>query len=490
VLASLVAAGAVTLLGLLIGRALLFIAAPVAIILLSQLTALSPGVGRVVAKVVHVISHWVGEVLAAVLMGLVFLVVVLPLHFLARVFAFDITRAPGDHWKSRRRSRAPALYSREFGDDRSVTAHLRRGRVAVAALVVLALAGGYAVSTVVSDESGPALVGTVDGATGPTAFHDPFQAAALVDDEWAQEANDATVEVFNQRLPDAFLGFRLPDSYESTYVNVQDGRRITYTPADLPEDPLEVWVFGGSTGFGNVQQRDEHTIASELARLAEAEGRPVSVRNYGVPGYTAWQETLLLAQELTQGGDPDVVVFYDGFNDTQLQVGSMAMGYENAGRQAHVMAQSLAEAARGAWGMAPAERRFITPDDPVPDRQAFVDQVVQAISEADELRRTLADFYGFALVQGWQADLFSKDLAPGEQEMLVGLGFDDFVMGEWRLLTDGVRQDLPPDVLDLGTSLDDAPGAVLSDTVHTNELGAQVVAEVLWPEVEAGLPDG
>jgi len=486
VIAALVAAGAVALLGWWSERPLLMVVAPVAVIGLSQLTALSPRLGRVVARMVGWIAHWVGEVLSLLLLGVTFVVVFIPLHLLGRLFSHDLARQPGDRWQSRRRSRGPALFGREFGDDRTVTAHLRRGRVAVATLVLVLVAGIWFVASRDGGSDRLTLTG-IDGASGPTQTHDPFVGEALADDEWAREANDATGEMFAQRIPDAFLGYRLPPRFESTYVNVEDGRRLTYTPADLPQDPLVVWFFGGSTAFGNTQQRDEHTIASELARLSEEAGRPLLVRNYGVPGYTAWQESLLLAQELAEGGEPDVVVFYDGFNDTVLQVGSMAMGYENAGRQAHVMAQSMAEAAREAWGLPDPPRRIITPDDPVPDRAAFVAQVVDTISQASELRQAMADTYDFTLVQTWQPDLFSKNLSPGEEAMLPALGLEGLVFTEWQHLTDDIRADLPDEVTDLGTAFD-GHGSVMADPVHTNEEGALLIAEAIWPQVEQGLP--
>ena len=66
--------------------------------------------------------------------------------------------------------------------------------------------------------------------------------------------------------------------------------------------------------FG-LYQRDEHTIPSEFARLAEADGIPLRVVNYGSLAYVNWQEVLLLEQLVTGGSEPDLAVFYDGFNE-------------------------------------------------------------------------------------------------------------------------------------------------------------------------------
>ena len=76
--------------------------------------------------------------------------------------------------------------------------------------------------------------------------------------------------------------------------------------------------MGGSTMFGSFQ-RDGHTIPSEFARLAEADGIPVRVVNYGQLAYVNWQEVLLLQQLASGSSRPDLAVFYDGYNDLLSQ---------------------------------------------------------------------------------------------------------------------------------------------------------------------------
>ena len=70
--------------------------------------------------------------------------------------------------------------------------------------------------------------------------------------------------------------------------------------------------------FG-VGQRDEHTIPSEVARLAEDDGVALEVHNYGLPGWVAWQEVQYLERLLARGERYDLAVFYDGFNELLVQ---------------------------------------------------------------------------------------------------------------------------------------------------------------------------
>jgi hypothetical protein len=138
------------------------------------------------------------------------------------------------------------------------------------------------------------------------------QGTALADSPWWPEAAGAQAVTFDSGRPEAFVGVRLSD-VRSRDTNVVDGRRVTWQPTDAPR--LRVWMFGGSTTFG-LGQRDDHTIASELAKGADAAGIPIEVTNFGVHGDVHWNETQRLREALASGAaPPDLVVFYDGWND-------------------------------------------------------------------------------------------------------------------------------------------------------------------------------
>src|ERR1700752_4952146 len=90
---------------------------------------------------------------------------------------------------------------------------------------------------------------------------------------------------------------------------------------------MQVWTFGGSTMFG-AGVPDWATIPSYLSRELNSAGLGcVVVTNFGAEAYVTNQEVQLLAEQLKAGRHPDVVVFYDGVNDSY--VGAVDPGMAN-----------------------------------------------------------------------------------------------------------------------------------------------------------------
>jgi lysophospholipase L1-like esterase len=75
-------------------------------------------------------------------------------------------------------------------------------------------------------------------------------------------------------------------------------------------------MFGGSTLYGTGVP-DWATLPSFLSReLNSTRDRCVVVTNFGTEGYVTNQEVILLTEQLKTGRHADLVVFYDGVNDS------------------------------------------------------------------------------------------------------------------------------------------------------------------------------
>lgn len=268
---------------------------------------------------------------------------------------------------------------------------------------------------------------------------------------------------FASMLPDATLGWRLPDRLDGTVVSVVDGHRRSSTPS---RHGAVVWMFGGSALFGS-GQRDAHTISSVLARDAQAGDTPIRVVNWGVYAYTSAQESLAFRRALTSTGPPDLVVFYDGYNDVETGMGAMLSGLPG---RSQVIAP-LPVLQRGQlMQTGDGKRSASTADD--------IDGTIGAYTDAMSAARSAADARGIEMIQFWQPNAFTRRPTADELRTLSTLGYDPFLRSAHEELHRRVRARLPANVIDLSDVLDQAP-TVFIDQVHTNETGARLVGDAI-----------
>jgi lysophospholipase L1-like esterase len=141
--------------------------------------------------------------------------------------------------------------------------------------------------------------------------------------DWAREFWQE--ESLRRKKPTVYVPFRIwsVTNWHGKYINndqgVRGAWRRTINPANcVAPHSVSVWIFGGSTMYGTAVP-DWATIPSYLSRDLNAGSRDcVVVSNFGVEGYVTDQELILLAEQLKAGGDPDIVIFYDGVNDSSL----------------------------------------------------------------------------------------------------------------------------------------------------------------------------
>lgn len=101
------------------------------------------------------------------------------------------------------------------------------------------------------------------------------------------------------------------DAFSGKWTNVSDEglRKTIKSPA---EGAKKVFMFGGSTLWGS-GATDAQTIPSQLQKLL---GPDYDVYNFGESGFVSTQELNYLLLRLAKGDRPDIVIFYDGANDT------------------------------------------------------------------------------------------------------------------------------------------------------------------------------
>ena len=104
--------------------------------------------------------------------------------------------------------------------------------------------------------------------------------------------------------------------FKGEFINInRDGIRST-PGAVCSANSYKIFAFGGSTMWGTGAP-DWGTIAAYLqADFTELLHEPVCVVNFGESAFVSTQDVIQLILELQSGNVPDLVIFYDGVNDT------------------------------------------------------------------------------------------------------------------------------------------------------------------------------
>ncbi|QXC62425.1 hypothetical protein KSP35_06385 [Aquihabitans sp. G128] len=364
----------------------------------------------------------------------------------------------------------------------STAPQVRRGRtirglalVAAVALVAVALVRRS------GDPAGPDLPPGAVGAAGTTA---PLPTAGPGSVGRQIFATEMALQY--SQLP-AYAGSSFADQLQvdegehvingtksTEYVNIRNGRRATLRPRRCDCKRATLWFSGGSAAFGT-GQRDDHTIASELVRLAQEEDHiALDVTNVSHDGYTFQLETEWeVAQSLRTEEAPDLLVFYNGWND--------------------VMAELAADYLKG----------------PDPDRKlsTIIPAELQAISEDSDafLRSTIGPAAGRAAAARYlrvqkEADALAKEagvrtayflqadaLSSAEQlrpyERLDGIPTEQLMASPIGQALDAMSAGLVGHVTDLRHLFDDDSPPVFLGLVHQNEEGARLVAERIYQDL-------
>jgi len=439
---------------------------------------------RRLARFAEVFGRGAARVVSWLLLGTLFVLVFLPVWFVTASFLSSASRRrwrrDGVGWVEGSRLRPARSPQRTFGRERRrvpapLGVKLARVTAVVAVLVVLdVIAGSLLTATgVLPHERGDVH----DDITAAVAAI--MSAPPIVDEPWAAQYGEDLTRF--ELGGDGYVPFlvRGPRPFDGQDLNTTDRERVSYVPEPTEgTEPIRIGFFGGSVLFG-VGQRDEHTIPSEIARLAEAAGVEVEVHNFGFPGWVAWQEQQYLERILAGGEALDLVVFYDGFNEF------LAQSTFPSPDPTHVGAEVLDELAEdwhetneepdGAWdGVRAVWNAYV-------DNSALAIAADEALGEeevaptpvdpAEQARAALA-VYARSLVA-------AEDVAAAH-----GTATRFFWQPRRGGWPDAVIDGLPAEVTDVSGVFEGLEEHVYIDEVHTNEAGARMAAEALWVELQ------
>ncbi len=284
------------------------------------------------------------------------------------------------------------------------------------------------------------------------------------------------------------------------HVDERGIRRTWKAPRKTSSRPPRVFTFGGSTMWGS-GARDDHTIASCLARRLDQRGLDVEVTNFGQGGYVSKQGLLALMHELENGNVPNLVVFYDGVNDTlAAHHGQVAGVSQNAfhRRQDFNSRNSITPGkvvgslfpgilrvgdglVRRVAGPREVNRMYDEQGQPV-DESLLADDVVRNYRSVMETVELLGRAHGFQTLFYWQPNAARKN-PKTPFELTCTHGVDAFARIVYqRVAADPVLQK-HPNFHNLADVFADEPEPLFVDCCHLGERGNDLIAQRMLGDV-------
>ncbi len=298
----------------------------------------------------------------------------------------------------------------------------------------------------------------------------------------------------------------------SAYLNIDPhSNRVNWNAPRRENDGrplLRVFVMGGSTTWG-AGARDDYTIPSLLAKdLAGNPQYDVEVKNYGQMGWVTSQELIYLYELLRRGERPDLVIFYDGINDTFLGYQDGIAGLtqneflraqefgilaSSSGRKrlyatalrTFLMNTGIADLLKLLSGKdeATTERSeigpigsiaYLAPPSDFEGADAIEQDIINIYLFNNQMVRAIGDRFGFRSLFYWQPVIYSKHPLTAYERSFVGArSRQEFFDGTYKRIA-GVAQS--NGVNDISGILDEGAKTYFVDPWHITEAGNAVIA--------------
>lgn len=319
-------------------------------------------------------------------------------------------------------------------------------------------------------------------------------------------------------------------------VNYANRLRHTWNVPAIPAGTAvrEIGMFGGSTmeGLGAI---DDQTIPSYLSHILNEtpDGVVFHTTNYGVSGYTYTQSVFRLLTLLREGHHFDVVVFYDGANDTDYAYELGEAGALDGEDVAEIRIEGSAIRKFGLFVKeemndcvlclagaivarhTPVVRSYVTPyivklrdaihfkrsQDEGRDMEQMAQSIATYYAESHDLLDHIAAVYHIERLEFWQPTLmYDTAYGPGEAP-LAGMDprlTDDRLRELYRRVRELVRAKRLDQFEDISDVLDGRKEQYYLDAVHlSGNANKQVAARIIeswhalhWPVAMTQFPSG
>lgn len=331
---------------------------------------------------------------------------------------------------------------------------------------------------------------------------------------WAPTYWREEVAAFKVLYEPYVLWKRAPYQGETVTID-EDGLRRT-THSECNPQSYTIWTFGGSTMWG-AGSPDWLTIPSLVAENYEKSGKHVCVRNYGVSAWVNTQEVIEFMLELKRvSRHPDLVVFYDGINDTyslyrsgmvdvpigndliknKLESGDPMQTGWNHPRSGTLQSLSQyflqSKTAQTIVRLGTRLRAAPKGAQPAFSQRLSSDQLRSQLDVAYlknmELVGALSQQYGFEYAFFWQPVLLvghKQKSAEEQATMHSTISSNGGIQEAFQGMYDLAQKEDKPGFFDIADVLDDRQGTVYIDFAHTSPEGNRLVAERIYDILHA-----
>lgn len=259
---------------------------------------------------------------------------------------------------------------------------------------------------------------------------------------------------------------------------------------------------------------DAATIPSIMAKELQRQGVVAQIVNFGETGYVSTQEVMTLMLQLQKGNIPDLVIFYDGVNDTfsayQQHLAGLPQNEFNRVREFNLssvgafkqrrdmviqdvvtklatlrFAKSLLQR-MGVRRKAELAANPVALGQPEADSQALAQALINTYTNNMELISALSKHYRFEYLFYWQPTIFQKASLTkyelGQREAAQTI--EPFFRKTYDLMQQSAlvaRRE--PSVRDLSLLLTDVPHPMYLDWCHLGEAGNKLIAQRMAQDV-------
>lgn len=289
------------------------------------------------------------------------------------------------------------------------------------------------------------------------------------------------------------------------------------------QDARSIFLLGGSAMWGTGVS-DSNTVATHLQMIISRESHvPVSICNLAQPAYNSTQELVELMLQVRNGNVPDLVIFYDGFNDIWAAYETGAPGRlfgeaeiaSSFHRQPGTVSESQAFIRllqeTNTWMLVAALRHRADDENPVRSGECYASRGVPADSLAEQIvelylsnittASVLGEGYGFRVAAVWQPSVWygAKPLSSHEQDIynsgiyLAGScgdsAFFDLYEPAYRLFES--KMENSDNLLSFADVFSSEDETVYTDFsgVHLTGSGNRRIAESLFVQIERIAPE-